>query len=555
MMAGQGHSTDWFERTVAPLTRAPAWKVGTIKNERCHSKSCGKSWRQNQEEGTTSRGNLTSGGQCCLHGSLDHISNGIVEPALNHSPSTLKLSLLCERQHCRTMSAKLSSLPPEVLSLITDLIKSKQAIRLLLTGDLPLRMRLNAGGVSELDLFLPSPSLSKNEPLTAPNNRLCLHWCSHLSSLTVISKGAVLWDLQSLALPPTLRSVHFRFAHDCSVFLNLLATNLYPLPHLESLSLSGAKYCSLQPLQDLPKLRILRIGFYEGLSVLRLHHLPRNLLELQVKFTELENSFTNEKIGFPSSLTRLELTYDFLTVLLAGLLPSGLVRVELTPSKALPSYFGMLPPLPDTVTNLTVPHVQTGLPPFLTRLETRSTGRLQDDAWGQLPRTLTSTNIRFEALNDSNVNLLPPLLNEIDCLDIPSHLICKLPPTLTRLRTESVIGPLPLALKELRVTKFDIACIQYLPSSLTRLAAHGLELGSDKNNSPFWSSLSSKTPDLRYLEFSPRAINDYDVLAHLPRLSGHGFWDHHPWAPSLDGSSPHPASNADTPRLLGLHTH
>lgn len=44
----------------------------------------------------------------------------------------------------------LCSFPPEVLGLITSFMKTKHVLRRHLTGDSPLRRRLNAGGVTKL---------------------------------------------------------------------------------------------------------------------------------------------------------------------------------------------------------------------------------------------------------------------------------------------------------------------------------------------------------------------------------------------------------------------
>lgn len=414
------------------------------------------------------------------------------------------------------MATKLYSLPPEIISHITSFLKTKYAFSLMLTGDLALRMRLSAGGVDKLLIELNASPKHFPPPDKPRSPRFNLDWCTHLTSLSVIATQTVHerpWNAETFVLPKTLREIRFSFPDDSSDFTKLLSSKIDPLPHLQSLTLSDA--CNLQPLQRLSKLEFLSIGSGRIASCLKLKYLPPHLHTLQVGLDAIKSRTKDGTIfRFPTSLTSLTLMGSASELSLEGLLSPGLLKVDLDIRTKV--YIGILAVLPDTVVDLSVPHFQPNLPPYLTRLTDASYGEpLPSNLWQHLPHTLTATNIVFR-LDETNVDLLPPRLQAIQGRSISSALLPKLPSTLTRLKMSQpyVGGSLPTTLTVLGLDHFDISWAPHLPASLTSLSS----FGTSKIDPAFWSIMGSKVPELRHLKFKPNSLRfSFDALAHFPR--------------------------------------
>ena len=420
-----------------------------------------------------------------------------------------------------TFPTRLATLPPSITSLITGYLDAEDLGSLWISGSRFLNSKLLGGGVQSFHF--------RREVI--PPAVLLANRFSHLASLEIIDSQGRTKDntwRSSLALPETLRKIKFSFDYDLSTFIEHLTSQDYHFPHLTALELSDGRVQKnqLSALRSLKAVQKLRLGARSSLPSVDPSSMPPSVTSLSLYATNINVHYES---GFPDSLEALWMKLSEISADLLPFLPRHLLALHLVFERrfwdgGLRSYTAEhVAQLPRSLTHLLMSKVDfmdlevlRALPPNLTSLqcELHYYVYFTHEHLALLPKTLTSTNLRVDDVDESNVHLLPPLLKSWtgERVHIDSKIVGRLPRGLDKLTVEfPIVGELPPGLTELHATNlWQASDFALLPKNLESIMMDGRTHIEDNA----FAQLTNY-PHLTSLTLVSHLVKNLDFFAHL----------------------------------------
>lgn len=226
---------------------------------------------------------------------------------------------------------RLVDLPPEVLSDVTCFLTGEELSRLWLSGEKLLQSKLGEGGGARIFYLRPDNS----KPIVWPS------LVSVFSKLTFLEFFGDWFSLGNgmngeviAQLPCTLRRLSLRFGRCFFVFQEAMSLNNAVFPNLKSIYLADfgdpAGLPGIKVLQWPNSLLSLEFALHRARWFdLDLASLPPGLTSITAPFTGISNTH----IGFPSTLTKLNIFLMPAKPLLFSILPDSLLTLCLTSSR------------------------------------------------------------------------------------------------------------------------------------------------------------------------------------------------------------------------------